>query len=420
MDELMRKNNYSFWSIARHALRGHRCWPSAWRTPVPKSAYDVIIIGGGGHGLATAYFLAKNHGIRNVAVLERGWIGGGNSGRNTQVVRSNYFYRSSVDFFEHSLKLYERLSGTLNFNLMLSQRGIVTLAHSRHDLEANRRWANAILLNGVDSEILTRADVKRIEPLINLDARFPIFGGFIQRRGGVVRHDAVNWAFARAADALGVDILQNCPVSGFETRSGRITGVATPHGLLRTERVALCVAGHSSVLAQRAGFRLPIFSMALQAMVTEPVKPMLKTVVLSPAVHVYASQSDRGEIVIGGAADFYSSYAQRGSLPVIEENAAAAVELFPALARLKLMRHWAGIVDISPDTSPIMGKTPVENLYINCGWGTGGFKAIPAGGDTLAYTIAHDRPHPLIAPFSLDRFERGALVDEGAAAGVAH
>ena len=416
----MTNNKYSIGSIIRHAFRGHRDWPPAWRTPAPRSSYDVIVIGGGGHGLATAYFLARNHGIRNVAVLERGWIGGGNSGRNTQVVRSNYFYKSSVDFFEHSLRLYERLSDTLNFNLMLSQRGIMTLAHSRHDLEANRRWANAIQLNGVDSEILSRADVKRIEPLINLDARFPVYGGFIQWRGGIVRHDAVNWGLARAASALGVDIVQNCPVSGFEMRDGRITGVATPRGVLRADRFALCVAGHSSVLAAKAGLRLPIVSMGLQAMVTEPVKPMLKTVTLSPAVHVYTSQSDRGEIVIGGGADLYSSYAQRGSLPVIEDNAAAAVELFPAVARLKLMRHWAGIVDISPDTSPIMGKTPVENLYINCGWGTGGFKAIPAGGDTLAYTIANDRPHPLIAPFALDRFGRGALIDEGAAAGVAH
>jgi sarcosine oxidase subunit beta len=416
----MSGNKYSIGSIIRHALRGHRDWPPAWRTPTPKSVYDVIVIGGGGHGLATAYFLAKSHGIRNVAVLERGWIGGGNSGRNTQVVRSNYFYKASVDFFEHSLKLYERLTRELDFNVMLSQRGIMTLAHSRHDLEATRRWANAIKVNGVDSEILTREDVKRAEPLINLDARYPIHGGFIQRRGGIVRHDAVNWGFARAADALGVDILQACPVSGFESRGGRICGVATPHGVIRADRFVLSVAGHTSVLAGRAGIRLPLTSMALQAMVTEPVKPMLNTVVMSPAVHVYTSQSDRGEIVIGGAADVYSSYAQRGSLAVIEDFIASAVELFPALARLKLMRHWAGIVDISPDTSPIMGKTPVENLYINCGWGTGGFKAIPAGGDTMAYTVANDRPHPLIAPFALDRFARGALIDEGAAAGVAH
>jgi sarcosine oxidase subunit beta len=416
----MTSRHYSIWSIANEARRGHRGWAPAWRTPAPKPSYDVIIIGGGGHGLATAYFLAKNHGIRNVAVLERGWIGGGNSGRNTQVVRSNYFYKASVDFFEHSLKLYERLSRELNFNVMLSQRGIVTLAHSRHDLETNRRWANAIKLNGVDSEILSREDVKRIEPLINLDARYPIHGGFVQWRGGIVRHDAVNWGFARAADALGVDILQNCGVSGFETRAGRIAGVATPHGVLRAEKFVLSVAGHTSALARQAGLRLPLVSMALQATVTEPVKPMLNTIVMSPGVHVYTSQSDRGEIVIGGSADVYSSYAQRGSLPVFEDFIASAVELFPALARLKVMRQWAGIVDISPDTSPIMGKTPVENLYINCGWGTGGFKAIPAGGDTMASTIANDRAHPLIAPFALDRFERGAVIDEGAAAGVAH
>ena len=282
------------------------------------------------------------------------------------------------------------------------------------------RWANAIKLNGVDSEILSREDVKRVEPLINLDARYPIHGGFVQWRGGIVRHDAVNWGFARAADALGVDILQNCGVSGFETRAGRISGVATPHGVLRAEKFVLSVAGHTSALARQAGLRLPLVSMSLQAAVTEPVKPMLKSIVMSPAAHVYTSQSDRGEVIIGGSADVYSSYAQRGSLPVFEDFVASAVELFPAIARLKIMRQWAGVVDISPDTSPIMGKTPVENLYLNCGWGTGGFKAIPAGGDTMASTIANDRAHPLIAPFALDRFERGALIDEGAAAGVAH
>jgi sarcosine oxidase subunit beta len=379
-----------------------------------------VVIGGGGHGLATAYYLAKKHGVRNVAVLERGWTGGGNSGRNTQVVRSNYFYPESGAFFEHSLKLYEGLSRELNFNVMLSQRGMLVLAHSRHELEMARRTVNAIRLNGVDCRMLSAKEVKELVPVINLDARFPILGGFIQDRAGIARHDAVVWAYARAADSLGVDIIQNCTVTGFEISHGRMSGVRTSLGDVATERVGIAVAGHSSELARLAGFRLPITSMALQAMVTEPIKPVLDTVVISPTIHVYVSQSDRGEIVIGAGADRYTSYAQRGGIPTVQDNIAALLELFPSFGRLKLMRQWAGIVDISPDTSPIIGKTPVEGLFINCGWGTGGFKAIPAGGDTFAHTLAKGEPHPLIAAFGLDRFQSGALVDESAAAGVAH
>ena len=413
-------NGYSFLSLARNALTGHRQWKPVWRLPELKKSYDVVIIGAGGHGLATAYHLAKKHGITNVAVIEKGYLGGGNSGRNTQVTRSNYFWPQSAAFFDHSLKLYEGLGSELNFNVMLSQRGVMTLAHSHHELEGMRRWANAILVNDIDSEILSRDDVKRVEPLINLDSRYPIHGGFIQWRGGVSRHDAVVWAYARAVSALGVDIVQQCEVTDFIINDGKVGGVETTQGQVLADKVSIVVAGHTSVLAAKAGFRVPIVSQALQAMVSEPVKPCLKTQMLSPSIHVYAGQSDRGEIVIGGSGDVYNSYAQRGGLPILEENIAALVELFPSFSKLRLMRQWAGIVDITPDTTPIMGLTPVRNLYISGGWGTGGYKAIPAGGDTMAYTIANDEPHALIAEFGLDRFESGALIDEGAASGVAH
>jgi sarcosine oxidase subunit beta len=411
---------YSTFSMLRNALGGHRHWQPAWRDAEPRSGYDVVIVGAGGHGLATAYYLAKNHGARRIAVLDKGWLGGGNTGRNTQVVRSNYFWPESGAFYERSLKLYEGLTRELNFNLMLSQRGLLTLAHSHHEMDGMRRWVNAIALNGIDSEILDTEQIFELAPLLNHNARFPIVGGFVQRRGGIVRHDAVAWAYARAASNLGVDIIQQCEVTGLGLDSGRITAVETTRGRITTERVAIAVAGHTSELAAMAGLRVPITSMALQAMVTEPIKPCLDTVVLSPGIHCYVSQSDRGEIVIGGGADIYNSYAQRGGIPALEANIAAVLELFPAFSRLKLMRQWAGIVDISPDTTPIIGKTPVQGLYINGGWGTGGFKAIPAGGETLAHTIANDQVHPLIEKFNLERFASGALIDEGAAAGVAH
>ena len=388
--------------------------------PTPASSYDAVLVGGGGHGLATAYYLAKNHRIGRVAVLEKGYIGGGNSGRNTQVVRSNYFHPESSAFYERSLQLYEGLSRQLNFNLMLSQRGILTLAHSPHELEAQRRWANAIRLNGVDSDMLGREEIRRLVPRLNLDSHYPVAGGFIQRRGGIARHDAVVWGFARAASRLGVDLVQGCEVTGLKLKGGRILGVETNLGTIHAGKVGLAAAGHSSVLAAMAGFRLPLASMALQALVTEPIKPALDTVVLSAAIHMYVSQSDRGEIVLGGGADVHNSYAQRGSLAPLEANVRALLELFPSFGRLKMMRQWAGVVDITPDTSPIIGLTPVQNLYLNCGWGTGGYKAIPAGGETFAHSIAHDAPHSLAAPFSLERFYNGALIDEGAAAGVAH
>ncbi len=412
--------SYSAISLFRHALSRHRRWPRAWRSPAPKKHYDVLIIGAGGHGLATAYYLATKHGLKDIAVLEKGYIGGGNSGRNTQVCRSNYFYPESAAFYEHSLRLYENLGLDLNFNIMLSQRGNLELSHSLEELEMNRRWATAMSLNGIDSEMLDREDIRRMFPILNMDCRFPVTGGFIQKRAGISRHDAVVWALARAASAAGADIIQGCEVSGFEASDSRIQSVQTSRGRIAAERFALCVAGHSSHLASLAGLRLPIESIALQAMVTEPIKPILHTVLGSLVIHAYISQSDRGEIVIGGGADSFNSYAQRGILPTIQNSASAVTELIPCFSRLRMMRQWAGTCDVSPDSSPIVGASPIENLYLSTGWGTGGFKAIPAGGDTLACTIANNAPHELLRPFALDRFESGRLIDEGAAAGVAH
>ncbi len=411
---------YSFLALARHAVNGNRKWPRVLHQPTLKKTYDAVIVGGGGHGLATAYFLAKNHGMRNIAVLERGAIGQGNSGRNTQVTRSDYYHLVSSKFFDRSLCLYEGLSRELNYNIMFSQRGKVSLAHSPHEMEVLRRTVNAIRMNGVDSEMLTVADLRKLEPMLKIDCRYPIEGAAVQWRGGISRHDAVVWAFARGAGALSVDIVQGCEVTGFTIEGGRVTGVKTTQGSVATPRVCIAVAGHSSVLARKAGFELPLHSTCLQAMVTEPVKPLINTVLVSAAIHVYVSQTGRGEVVIGGGADVFSSYAQRGGLPVFESNAQAAIELFPCLGRLRVMRQWAGVVDISPDTSPVMGLTPVEGLFVSAGWGTGGYKAIPAGGETMAWTVANGRPHELIAAFGLDRFAAGALVDEGAASGVAH
>jgi sarcosine oxidase subunit beta len=415
------RTRYSAWNLFA-AAPSHADWAPAWREAQPKPRYDVIIVGGGGHGLATAYYLAKNHGITDVAVLEKGWIGGGNTGRNTTVVRSNYLYPESARLYEFALKLYEGLSRELNFNIMLSQRGILTLAHSRHDLESQSRWANAMRFNGIDAEMLDVEQVRQLEPRLNFgpDARFRIHGGFLQPRAGTARHDAVAWAYARAASALGVDIIQDCRVTGFVHEGGRVAGVETTRGVLRADRTAIAVAGHSSQLAALAGVRLPITSYALQAMVSEPVKPVLNTVSLSPPVGAYFSQSDKGEVVIGGALDHFPSYAQRGSFAVTQQVLAAFAETFPSLARLKLLRQWSGIVDVVQDSSPIIGPTPVPGLFINCGWGTGGFKAIPVGGWTLAHVLATGRNHELAEPFQLERFRTGRLVDEAAAAGIAH
>ena len=414
---------YSIRSLARNARTFHENWPAAWRSPEPKPAYDVIIIGGGGHGLATAHYLAKHHRISNVAVLEKGWLGGGNTGRNTTVVRSNYLWDESAAFYEKSLQLYETLSQELNYNVMLSQRGLMLLCHGQHELHDAHRRAHAMRLNGIDSEFIDRENVLRMVPFLDGSptARYPLCGGLLQRRGGIARHDAVAWGFARSADAFGVDIIQNCEVTGIRRdATGKVVGVDTTRGAIDAPKVAIVAAGHTSVLAAMAGIRLPIHSHPLQALVSEPIKPMLNLVVNSTQVHVYVSQSDKGELVMGAALDRFQSYGQRGSLPIIEDQMAAIVRLFPIVSRLKMLRQWAGIVDICPDASPIIGKTPVEGLYINGGWGTGGFKATPASGFCFAHTLAKDQPHPLTAPFNLDRFSGGRLIDETAAAAIAH
>ena len=393
-----------------------------WRHPSPKTHYDIIIVGGGGHGLATAYYLAAEHRITNVAVLEKGWIGGGNTGRNTTIVRSNYLWDETARLYEKSLKLWEGLSKELNFNVMFSQRGVMNLGHSLQDMRDIYRRSNANRLNGIDSEILTPAEIKRKVPVMNTsaNARYPVLGASFQPRGGVARHDAVAWGFARAADARGVDIIQNCEVTGFAIEDGAVTGVETSRGKIYANKVGVVAAGHSSVLAQMAGFRMPIESHPLQALVSEPIKPVLHTVVMSNAVHGYVSQSDKGELVIGAGVDAYCGYGQRGSFSTIEGNVAAIVELFPIFSRLRMLRQWGGIVDVCPDASPIIGAAPVKGMYFNCGWGTGGFKATPGSGWVMAHTIAQDRPHELNAAFGLERFSSGALIDEHGAAGVAH
>jgi sarcosine oxidase, subunit beta len=415
-------SKFSALSLIKHAMHGHSDWPRMWRDPAPKPAYNAIIVGGGGHGLATAYYLAKEHGITNVAVLEKGALGLGNTGRNTTIVRSNYLWDESAALYEHSLRLWENLSAELNFNVMLSQRGVLNLAHTLGDVREGRRRVAANCLNRIDAEWLTTEKVKTFCPILNTgtDVRYPILGATLQRRGGVARHDAVAWGYARAADARGVDVIQNCEVTGIRRDGGRVAGVETTRGYIAAKKIGIAVAGHSSVVAAMAGLRLPIQSHPLQAMVSEPVKPVVNCVVMSNAVHVYVSQSDKGELVIGAGIDAFNSYAQRGSFPIIENQIAACLELFPIFSRLRLMRSWAGIVDVCPDASPIIDMMPVEGLYLNGGWGTGGFKATPGSGWVFAHTIAKNELHPLNAPFRLDRFVSGALIDEHGAAAVAH
>jgi len=415
-------SKYSIFSLVHNAFSYHEKWQKMWRSPQPKRNYDVLIIGGGGHGLATAYYLAKEHRVRNIAVLERSWLGGGNTGRNTTIVRSNYLWDESAHLYEKSMKLWEGLSQDLNYNVMFSQRGVMNLGHSLQDMRDIARRVNANRLNGIDGEVLDATQVKAMEPLIDIsaNARYPILGASLQRRGGTARHDAVAWGYARGADARGVDIIQQCEVTGIRCNNGQVMGVDTTLGFIAAKKIGIVAAGHSSILAGMAGLRLPIESHPLQALVSEPLKPCMNTVVMSNAVHGYISQSDKGDLVIGAGIDSYVGYGQRGSYHVIEGTLAAIVALFPSFSRVRMNRQWAGIVDVCPDACPIIGKTPIKGLYLNCGWGTGGFKATPGSGWTFAHTIANDHPHELNAPFSIDRFVTGRLIDEHGAAGVAH
>ena len=413
---------YSAFRLLREALRGNSGWPRAWRDSQPRPAYDAVIIGGGGHGLATAYYLAREHGLTDIAVLEKGWIGGGNSGRNTTIIRSNYLHDESAAIYDHALDLWKTLARELDFNIMMSHRGVINLAHDENEARQLRRRVEANRLNGIDAEWLDAQALREFCPILNTsrDIRYPVIGGTLQRSGGTNRHDAVVWGYARKCDSLGVDIIQNCEVTGIRIEAGRILGVETSRGYIRTPKLASVAAGHTSVIAAMANLRLPIESHPLQALVSEPIKPIHPCVVMSNAVHVYCSQSDKGELVIGAGIDAHLSYTQRGAIDILEQQMAALLELFPIFSRLRIMRQWAGIVDVSPDASPIISRTPVRGFYINGGWGTGGWKATPASGHAFADLIANDEPNAIAAPFSLERFVTGRLVAEHGAAAVAH
>ena len=411
---------YSVFAVAREALRYHQGWGRAWRSPEPKKKYEAIIIGAGGHGLATAYYLGKNHGLKNVAILEKGWLGGGNTGRNTTIIRSNYLQDASAAIYEKARSLYETMSQDLNYNVMFSPRGVMMLAQTQHEIRGYKRTAHANALQGVSTEFITPERVKSLVPIINIDGpRYPVLGALWQPRGGTARHDAVAWGFARACSEMGMDVIQQCEVTGIRRKNGQVQGVETSRGSIECEKLGIVVAGHTGVLADMAGFRMPIESVALQALVSEPIKPCMDVVVMANTVHGYMSQSDKGEMVIGGGADGFNNYTQRGSFHHVEETVRALIETFPIISRLKMLRWWGGIVDMTGDRSPILSTTPVKNIFINCGWGTGGFKAIPGSGWAMAELMAKGHSS-LTEEFSLNRFKEGKFIDESVAAGVAH